>query len=175
MGRTILDSPLDTNPAGQSASAAALLNVLAEQIRCAMAGTQEPMQTLVATVHDMQEATRILALGIMDFSDQPARVFEDLMTLHNDLSNKSAKSITAVQFHDRHVQVLTRVCAGLSFMADAMSGNDDALSASDWAEINVRVRGMLGMEQNRDVFDRVSDGSDGSDDAMTHGPTIDIF
>jgi hypothetical protein len=155
MDKTI--PPVDTGTgtaagtAAQSASLADLLGALAGQIRDAMAITHEPMETLVATVHDMQQATQILALGVMDFSGQPARVFEDLVNLHNDLAIKSSKSITAVQFHDRHVQILTRVCDSLSFMADAIARNHGALSAADAAELDARVQAVTG-EPTIDIF-----------------------
>jgi len=163
---------VDTGTGAQSASVADILVALAGQIRGAMAITHEPMETLVATVHDLQQATQILALGVMDFSDQPARVFADLVNLHNDLSIKSTKSVTAVQFHDRHLQILTHVCDSLAIMAEAIARNHGGLSAGDAAELNARVRA---------VFDRVKHDGHGAEDdsttahAITDGPTIDLF
>jgi len=171
------DSPVYINPESQSSGLVTILVVLAGQLRGAMEATHAPMAILVNTAHELGKITEVLASSVMDFSDQPKRVFNDLMTLHGELHVKSTAAVTAVQFHDRHIQMLTHVCSSLSFIADAMLRNQGSLSAADWGELSARIRSMLSMEQERALFDRSAQGGTAAADpsATPAMPAVDIF
>src|ERR1700689_1461189 len=100
---------------------AGLLAIMSAQIEGAMHETDAPAATLVETAHSMNGATQIIARCLSDFSGSPARVFGDLMLLHDDLHSRAGKAASAIQFHDRLVQSLTHVCSSLSRLAEFMA------------------------------------------------------
>jgi hypothetical protein len=134
---------------------AAMLSVMSAQIDGALRESEAPAATLVETAHAMGQATQTIAKSLFDFSGSPARVFQDLMLLHDEMHARSTKAATAIQFHDRLVQCLTHVSAGLSVMAEFVSGGG-ARSAEDWSEVHERIRGLMSMEGERAMFDRLS-------------------
>ena len=88
----------------------------------------------------MSGATQIIARCLADFSGSPARVFQDLMLLHDDLHSRAGKAVAAIQFHDRLVQSLTHVCSSLTRLADFMSSGGAPKSAAEWNELKERVQ-----------------------------------
>jgi hypothetical protein len=68
------------------------------------------------------------------------------MVLHDELQAKGAKSVTAVQFHDRLVQCLTHVCASLACLTEFVSSGAETKSQAEWNALNERIRGILRME-----------------------------
>ena len=71
-------------PQQQTDSLVALLGVITSQIEVALNETAAPASTLVEAVHSMSGATQTIAQCLADFSGSPARVFQDLMLLHDD-------------------------------------------------------------------------------------------
>jgi len=134
---------------------AIMLSAMSAQIDTAMRESDAPATTLVETAHAMGQATQTIAKSLFDFSGSPARVFQDLMLLHDDMHARATKAATAIQFHDRLVQCLTHVSASLSLMADFVS-HEGPRSAEDWHELRERIRGLMSMEAERALFDRSS-------------------
>jgi hypothetical protein len=127
-------------PQQQTDNLVALLGVITSQIEVALNETGAPASTLVEAVHSMSGATQTIAQCLADFSGSPARVFQDLMLLHDDLHSRAGKAGAAIQFHDRLVQSLTHVCSSLSRIAEFMSSNSAPRSAAEWNELKERVR-----------------------------------
>jgi hypothetical protein len=132
-----------------------MLAVMSAQIEAALLESNAPAATLVETAHAMGQATHTIAKSLMDFSGSPTRVFQDLMMLHDDMHARSGKAATAVQFHDRLVQCLTHVSAGLTMMAEFVAGGSSR-SADDWDAFRDRIRALLNMEGERALFDRLN-------------------
>ncbi len=124
----------------QTDNVVALLGIITSQIEAALHETDAPASTLVEAVHSMSGATQIIAQCLADFSGSPARVFQDLMLLHDDLHSRSGRAGAAIQFHDRLVQSLTHVCSSLSRLAEFMSSDSAPKSAAEWNELKERVR-----------------------------------
>src|ERR1700732_2754206 len=104
----------DFADSGQKEKLVFMLGTIAAQIEAALHETDAPAGALVETVHSMSKATQTIARCIFDFSGSPARVFQDLMVLHDELDTRAGKAATAIQFHDRLVQCLTHVCSSLA-------------------------------------------------------------
>jgi hypothetical protein len=136
-----------------------MLGVIASQIQAALHETDAPARTLVETAHSLTKATQTVATSLFDFSGSPARVFQDLMVLHDDLHSQAAKAATAIQFHDRLVQGLTHVCANLNFLAEFMRADTGEKTPADWAQLRERVRSTHSMEEERRLFDRLNDAA----------------
>jgi hypothetical protein len=136
-----------------------MLGVIASQIEAALHETDAPAATLVETAHAMDKATQTIARCLFDFSGSPARVFQDLMVLHDDLHTRAGRAVTAVQFHDRLVQCLTHVCSSLSYLAEFLSSGSGAKSDAEWNELRECVRGIHSMEQERILFDLLNRGA----------------
>jgi hypothetical protein len=134
---------------------ACLLAIMGAQIEAAMRETDAPAATLVETAHAMSTATQTLAKSLFDFSGSPARVFQDLMMLHDDMHARAAKAATAIQFHDRLVQCLTHVSSSLNFVAEFISSGSSK-SAADWDQLRDRIRSLMSMEDERELFDLLS-------------------
>jgi hypothetical protein len=117
-----------------------LLGIITSQVEVALHETDAPASTLVEAVHSMSGATQTIAQCLADFSGSPARVFQDLMLLHDNLHSRAGKAGAAIQFHDRLVQSLTHVCASLSRIAEFMSSDSAPKSAAEWNELKQRVR-----------------------------------
>ncbi len=133
--------PLQPDTSQQQAhDVVALLGVITSQIEVALQETNAPASTLVEAVHSMSGATQIIARCLSDFSGSPARVFQDLMLLHDDLHSRAGRAGAAIQFHDRLVQSLTHVCASLSRLAEFMSSDNAPRTAAEWNELKERVR-----------------------------------
>jgi hypothetical protein len=118
----------------------ALLGIITSQIEVALQESNAPASTLVQAVHSMTGATQTISQCLADFSGSPARVFQDLMLLHDDLHSRASKAGAAIQFHDRMVQSLTHVCSSLTRLADFMSSGGAPKSAAEWNELKERVR-----------------------------------
>ena len=118
----------------------ALLGIITSQIEVALQESNAPASTLVQAVHSMSGATQTIAQCLADFSGSPARVFQDLMLLHDDLHSRAGKAGAAVQFHDRMVQSLTHVCSSLTRLADFMASDGAPKSAAEWNELKERVQ-----------------------------------
>lgn len=134
----ILRSQPDTSQ--HSANVAELLGIIMTQIKVALHETDAPASTLVEAVHSMSGATQTIAQCLADFSGSPARVFQDLMLLHDELHSRAGKAGAAIQFHDRLVQSLTHVCSSLSNLAVFMSSDSTPKSEAEWNELKERVR-----------------------------------
>jgi len=140
---------------------AGMLSVMSAQIEAALRESNAPAATLVETAHAMGQATQTIAKSLFDFSGSPARVFQELMLLHDDMHARSSKAATAIQFHDRLVQCLTHVSSSLSLMAEFVS-SADASSTEDWNALRDRIRGLLSMEEERALFDLLSGAPESS-------------
>ena len=134
---------------------AGLLAIMSAQVEAAMHETNAPAETLVETAHAMHTATEILAKSLFDFAGSPARVFQDLMMLHDDMHARATKAATAIQFHDRLVQCLTHVSTSLAYVAEFVTSAGPK-SAADWDELRERMRALLSMEAERVMFDLLS-------------------
>jgi hypothetical protein len=130
-----------------------VLGVIGAQIERALHETDAPAAILVETAHSMGAATQTIARCLFDFSGSPARVFQDLMVLHDDMHTRSGKAVTAIQFHDRLVQCLTHACSSLTSLAQFMASGSAARSEAQWKELRERVREIHSMEQERVLFD----------------------
>lgn len=124
----------------QTENIVSLLGVIASQIERALHETNAPASTLVEAAHSMSGATQIIARCLADFSGSPARVFQDLMLLHDDLHSRAGKAAAAIQFHDRLVQSLTHVCSSLSRLSEFISSDGAPTSATEWNELKERIR-----------------------------------
>ena len=124
----------------QTDNVVALLGVIGSQIEAALHETDGPASTLVEAVHSMSGATQVIAQCLADFSGSPARVFQDLMLLHDDLHSRAGRAGAAIQFHDRLVQSLTHVRSSLSRIAEFMSSDSAPRSAAEWNELRERIR-----------------------------------
>ncbi len=132
-----------------------MLGVIASQIQSAMHETDAPANTLVETADTMAKATQTVATCIFDFSGSPARVFKDLMVLHDELHNRAGQAATAIQFHDRLVQCLTHVCSNLTYLAEFLASGPQPKAPTDWAQLRDRVRGTHSMEEERSLFEQL--------------------
>ncbi|HTV95018.1 MAG TPA: hypothetical protein VME42_03425 [Steroidobacteraceae bacterium] len=137
---------------------AAMLAVMAVQIDAAVQESNEPAATLVETAHALGKATETVARCVFDFSGSPARVFQDLMVLHDDMHARAAKAATAIQFHDRLVQCLTHVCASLNYVSEFLAASG-AMKPAEWDKLQERIRATLSMEQERELFDLLTSTS----------------
>ncbi len=143
---------------------AGMLAVMAVQIDAALQESNPPAATLVETAHALTQATETVARdAVFDFSGSPARVFQDLMMLHDDMDARAAKAATAIQFHDRLVQCLTHVCASLNYVAEFLTSGA-AMKPAEWDELQQRIRGTLSMEEERELFDLLNDAPRGRSD-----------
>jgi hypothetical protein len=131
---------------------AGLLAIMSAQIEAAMHETETPAATLVETAHAMNTATETLAKSLFDFAGSPARVFQDLMVLHDEMHARATKAATAIQFHDRLVQCLSHVSTSLTLVAEFVSGSGSK-SAADWDALRDRIRALMSMEGERALFD----------------------
>jgi hypothetical protein len=131
---------------------AGLLALMSAQLEAAMHETDAPAATLVETAHAMNTATETLAKSLFDFAGSPARVFQDLMVLHDDMHARATKAATAIQFHDRLVQCLTHVSSSLTFVAEFVCSSG-AKSTADWDALRDRIRALMSMEGERALFD----------------------
>ena len=138
---------------------AAMLKLMSAQIDAALRESDAPAATLVETAHAMGEATQTIAKGLFDFSGNPARVFQDLMMLHDDMHARATKAATAIQFHDRLAQCLMHVSASLCLMAE-FAAKGDAASPAEWDELRERMRGLMSMERERALFDDLTGMAD---------------
>jgi len=136
-----------------------MLGVISAQIEAALHETNTPMNALVETAHAMTKATQTVARCVFDFSGSPARVFQDLMVLHDEMHAGGAKAATAVQFHDRLVQYLTHVCSSLSYLAEFVASDSGSKSDAEWEALRERIRRIHSMEQERVLFDLLSSGA----------------
>jgi hypothetical protein len=123
----------------------AMLGVIVSQIQAALLESNAPAATLVESAHMMNNAAQTVARCLFDFSGSPARVFQDLMVLHDELAAKGSKSVTAVQFHDRLVQCLTHVCASLACLTEFLSAGTESRSPTEWDALHERIRAILRM------------------------------
>jgi hypothetical protein len=139
---TVHEPPLQpaVSHSQQTDNIVSLLEVIVSQIEGALQETNAPAATLVEATHSMSGATQIIARCLSDFSGSPARVFGDLMLLHDDLHSRAVKAASAVQFHDRLVQSLTHVCSSLSRLAEFMASDSAPKSATEWNELKERIR-----------------------------------
>jgi hypothetical protein len=142
--------------ASQHAELVSMLGAISLQIQAAMHETDAPATTLVETAHCLTKATQTVATCLFDFSGSPARVFQDLMVLHDDLHSRAGKAATASQFHDRLVQCLSHVCSNLTALAEFMAADDTTRTPADWAALRERVRSTHSMEEERTLFDRLN-------------------
>jgi hypothetical protein len=150
----------------QTENLVSMLGVISAQIEAALRETDAPAAILVETAHSMSTATQTIARCLFDFSGSPARVFQDLMVLHDDMHTRSGKAVTAIQFHDRLVQCLTHVCSSLTYLAQFMASGAVAKSDAQWSELRQRVREIHSMEQERALFDLLA-GSGSADEKQT--------
>jgi hypothetical protein len=132
----------------QTKNLVSMLGVISAQIEAALHETDAPAATLVETAHAMNTATQTIARCLFDFSGSPARVFQDLMVLHDDMHTRSGKAVTAIQFHDRLVQCLTHACSSLTYLAQFIASGS-AKSDAQWNELRERVRKIHTMVQER--------------------------
>src|ERR1700760_2904447 len=155
---------------------AALLGIMSAQIDAAVHETDTPVATLVETAHAMSSATQTLAKGLFDFSGNPARVFQDLMLLHDSMHARSIKAASAIQFHDRLVQSLTHVSTSLKFISEFIS-TGAAKSPEDWNALGERIRGLLSMEYERALYDEMSGEPSGPTFGKKAGSagTVELF
>ena len=116
------------------------LRVMASQIQAALHETEAPAATLVESVDTLAKATQTVARCLFDFSGSPARVFQDLMVLHDELHARAAKAATAIQFHDRLNQSLMHVCSALTYLAEIVSSGNGPKSAAEWNALRERIR-----------------------------------
>jgi hypothetical protein len=151
----------------QTDNVVSLLGVIASQIEAALLETNAPAATLVQTAHSLTSATQTIARCLFDFSGSPARVFQDLMVLHDHLDSQAGKASTAIQFHDRLVQCLTHVCSSLSQLTNFMSSDSAPKSAAEWNELKERVRGIHSMEQEQRASGDLLNGGSPSDEKQT--------
>jgi hypothetical protein len=148
---------MSTAPApSQQDELVAMLGVIASQIQSALRETDAPATTLVETAHSLAKATQTVAACLFDFSGSPARVFQDLMVLHDELHSRAGKAATAIQFHDRLAQCLSHVCSNLTYLAEFMSAGDKNKTPADWAQLRERVRSTHSMEEERALFDQLN-------------------
>src|SRR5580704_18000836 len=95
------DFSLEPNASQQQRdNVVALLGIITSQIEVALQESNAPASTLVQAVHSMSGATQTIAQCLADFSGSPARVFQDLMLLHDNLASRAGKAGAAIQFHD---------------------------------------------------------------------------
>jgi hypothetical protein len=134
----------NTDDCQQSDNLASMLGAIASQIQEALQDSNAPAATLVETAHSMSKATQTVARCLFDFSGSPARVFQDLMVLHDELHARASDATTAIQFHDRLVQCLTHVCSNLSSLAEFVSSGGDLKSAAQWSELQERMARLQG-------------------------------
>jgi hypothetical protein len=151
-----LATKLDSLHSQQIESLVSMLGIISAQIERALHETDAPAAILVETAHSMGTATQTIARCLFDFSGSPARVFQDLMVLHDDMHTRSSRAVTAIQFHDRLVQCLTHVCSSLTSLAQFMASGSAAKSEAQWNELRDRVREIHSMEQERVLFDLVT-------------------
>jgi hypothetical protein len=150
-----MDKPNTAAPAPHD-ELVAMLGVIASQIQSALRETDAPAATLVDTAHSLTKATQVVATCLFDFSGSPARVFQDLMVLHDELHSKAGKAATAIQFHDRLAQCLSHVCSNLTYLAEFMAAGDKAKTPADWAQLRDRVRDTHSMEEERNLFEQLN-------------------
>jgi hypothetical protein len=156
----------DSSQSQQIENLVAMLGVISAQIEGALRETDAPAAILVETAHSMGTATQTIARCLFDFSGSPARVFQDLMVLHDDMHTRSSNAVTAIQFHDRLVQCLTHVCSSLTYLAQFMASGGAEKSEAQWNELRERVRKIHSMEQERVLFDLLT-GSAASAEKQT--------
>ncbi|MGO9992036.1 MAG: hypothetical protein ACLPTF_05930 [Steroidobacteraceae bacterium] len=143
----------------QTEKIVSMLGAISSRIEAALIETNAPAATLAETAHSMRNATQTLTRCLFDFSGSPARVFQDLMVLHDEFHTQASKAVTAAQFHDRLVQSLTHVCCSLSYLAEFISSSTAPKSQAEWDQLHERVRGILSMERERVLHDLLSRGA----------------
>lgn len=136
----------------------ALLGIIAAQIDAAMRETDPPATTLVELAYSTNTAAQTVAKCLFDFAGSPAKVFQDMMVLHDDLHARAAKAATATQFHDRLSQTLMHIITSLNFLAAFML-KPGAKTPAEWNELNDRIRKIHSMEKERILFDMLNKGA----------------
>ena len=136
----------------------ALLGIIAAQIDAAMRETDPPATTLVELAYSTNTAAQTVAKCLFDFAGSPAKVFQDMMVLHDDLHARAAKAATATQFHDRLSQNLMHIVTSLNFLAAFML-KPGAKTPAEWSELNDRIRKIHSMEKERILFDMLNKGA----------------
>ncbi len=158
-----LASEASSLPLQQTENLVSMLGIISAQIESALHETDAPAATLVEAAHSMSTATQTIARCLFDFSGSPARVFQDLMLLHDDMHIRSSKAATAIQFHDRLVQCLTHVCSSLTQLAQFMAADSTPKSDVQWNELRQRIREIHSMEQERALFDTLAGDASSTD------------
>ena len=85
----------DSSHTQQTDELVSMLGVIAASQIEPLHETDAPAATLVETAHAMGKATQTITRCLFDFSGSPARVFQDLMVLHDDLHTRASKAATA--------------------------------------------------------------------------------
>ncbi len=160
-------SEAGTLPPQQIENLVSMLGIISAQIESALHETDAPAAILVEAAHSMSTATQTIARCLFDFSGSPARVFQDLMVLHDDMHIRSSKAATAIQFHDRLVQCLTHVCSSLTQLTQFMAADSMPKSEVQWNELRQRVREIHSMEQERALFDDLAGNASSTGRAAT--------
>ena len=155
MNKPLAQAIAAENPRNRLAS---MLAVMAVQIDAAVQESNAPATTLVETAHALGKATETVAQCVFDFSGSPARVFQDLMMLHDDMHSRAAKAAAAIQFHDRLVQCLTHVSASLNYVSEFLASGEE-MKPARWDSLQARIRSTLSMEQERELFDLLNGGT----------------
>lgn len=176
-----MSSPAPLKPAAVqmpgTENLAGMLAIISAQIDAALRESNAPAATLVETAHAMGQATQTIAKGLMDFSGSPARVFQDLMMLHDDMHARATKAATAIQFHDRLVQCLTHVSAALTMISEFVA-DAGPKAAADWSTLRDRIRDLLSMEAERALFDTLSgtvEAGNGKRPSRTENDRVELF
>jgi hypothetical protein len=143
----------------QIESLVSMLGIISAQIENALRETDAPAAILVETAHTMSTATQTIARCLFDFSGSPARVFQDLMVLHDDMHTRSSKAVTAIQFHDRLVQCLTHACSSLTYLAQFMASGSGAKSDAQWNELRELTGSASGAAKQTTMASRPASAS----------------
>lgn len=151
-------APVDAPLFRQTDKLVIMLGIISSQIEAALRETDAPAATLVEATHSIGKATQTIANCIFEFSGSPARVFEDLVVLHDELQDRTLKATAAIQFHDRLVQCLTHVCSNLTYIAEFIACSTGPKSAAEWDALRGRIRALHSMEQERALFELLNQG-----------------
>jgi hypothetical protein len=145
-------------PTSERERIVAMLGIISQQIEAAMRETDGPATTLVELAHHTGKSAQTVAKCLFDFAGSPARVFQDLMVLHDEMHARHNRAASATQFHDRLTQAMQHVVSSIGHLA-AFMAKPGAKTAAEWGELNDKIKQMHSMEKERILFDMLNKGA----------------
>lgn len=137
-----------------------MLNLSVAQVGCSLKFGDESVGALTESFTSMASAVEdIKQTAHAADSLHDHELLEKIEQTCDNLANKVQGAIIAFQFYDRLTQNLAHVSNGLSELGDLVSDNARLYNPSQWASLQQNLRSRYTMEEEREMFDMILNGS----------------